>query len=65
MHGSAHGPDELQDLKRIIAAMNGKAKRITVIMPMLYEGSNIRGLQKSLIAPLHCRAHHGVENIIS
>ena len=30
--------DHYQDLKRIISAMGGKAKRITVIMPMLYEG---------------------------
>ena len=32
-------PDEhYADLKRIIAAIAGKARRITVIMPMLYEG---------------------------
>ena len=30
--------DHYQDLKRVIAACNGKAKRITVIMPFLYEG---------------------------
>lgn len=30
--------DHYQDLKRIIAACNGKAHRITVIMPFLYEG---------------------------
>jgi len=30
--------DHFANLKRIIAATNGKAKRITVIMPMLYEG---------------------------
>ena len=29
--------DHYQDLKRIIAACSGKAKRITVIMPFLYE----------------------------
>ena len=29
--------DHFQDLKRIIAAAEGKAKRITVIMPFLYE----------------------------
>ena len=27
----------IQDLKRIIAAVGGKARRITVIMPFLYE----------------------------
>ena len=30
--------DHYQDLKRVIAACNGKAHRITVIMPFLYEG---------------------------
>ena len=30
--------DHYQDLKRIIAASSGKAKRINVIMPFLYEG---------------------------
>lgn len=30
--------DHYQDLKRIIAACNGKAHRINVIMPFLYEG---------------------------
>ena len=29
--------DHFQDLKRIIAAISGKARRITVIMPFLYE----------------------------
>ncbi|MCM1027092.1 MAG: ribose-phosphate pyrophosphokinase [Roseburia sp.] len=30
--------DHYQDLKRVIAACNGKARRINVIMPFLYEG---------------------------
>lgn len=30
--------DHLQDLKRVISAINGKARRINVIMPFLYEG---------------------------
>ena len=30
--------DHYQDLKRVIGAANGKAKRINVIMPFLYEG---------------------------
>ena len=30
--------DHYQDLKRVIAAAGGKARRITVIMPFLYEG---------------------------
>ena len=34
--------DHFMDLKRIIAAIGGKAKRINVIMPMLYEGRQHR-----------------------
>ena len=34
--------DHYQDLKRIIAALGGKARRITVIIPMLYEGRQHR-----------------------
>lgn len=34
--------DHFQDLKRIIASLGGKARRITVIMPMLYEGRQHR-----------------------
>ena len=31
-------PDDLfQDLKRVIAAVGGKARRLNVIMPFLYE----------------------------
>ena len=34
--------DHYQDSKRVIAACNGKAERITVIMPFLYEGRQHR-----------------------
>ncbi len=34
--------DHFQDLKRIIAAAGGRAKRMTVIMPFLYEGRQER-----------------------
>lgn len=34
--------DHFADLKRLIAACNGKARRITVIMPFLYEGRQHR-----------------------
>ncbi len=34
--------DHYQDLKRIIAAVGGKARKITVIMPFLYEGRQHR-----------------------
>ncbi len=34
--------DHYQDLKRVILALGGKARRITVVMPMLYEGRQHR-----------------------
>ncbi len=34
--------DHYQDLKRVIAACSGKARRITVVMPFLYEGRQHR-----------------------
>ena len=34
--------DHYCDLKRIISAVSGKARRITVVMPMLYEGRQHR-----------------------
>ncbi len=40
---TAMSPDDHYcDLKRVIAAIGGKARRITVIMPMLYEGRQHR-----------------------
>jgi ribose-phosphate pyrophosphokinase len=41
MYGLTHhmGPDEhFQDIKRAISAVGGKARRVTVIMPLMYEG---------------------------
>ena len=38
--------DHYQDLKRVIAACNGAAGRITVIMPFLYEGRQHRKTQR-------------------
>ena len=62
-------PDEhYQDLKRIIAAMGGKARRITVVMPMLYEGRQHRkNGRESLDAALMLQelVQMGVENIIT
>lgn len=43
--------DHYQDLKRIIAACNGKASRITVIMPFLYESRQHR---KTMRESLDC-----------
>ena len=38
--------DHFQDIKRVISAVGGKAKRITVIMPMLYQGRQHRRISR-------------------
>ena len=60
--------DHYQDLKRIIAAMGGKARRVTVVMPMLYEGRQHRKTSReSLDAALMLQelVQMGVSNIIT
>ena len=60
--------DHFADLKRIIAAVGGKARRITVIMPMLYEGrQHKRSARESLDSALslHELTNMGVDNIIT
>lgn len=60
--------DHFQDLKRIIAAAAGKARRINVIMPFLYEGrQHKRSNRESLDCALALQelANMGVENIIT
>ena len=71
MYGKEHpmSPDDhYQDLKRVISAMGGKAKRITVIMPMLYEGrQHKRVARESLDCALALQEleNMGVDNIIT
>lgn len=60
--------DHFQDLKRTIAAIGGKARRITVIMPMLYQGrQDARQMRESLDCAIALQelVNMGVENIIS
>ena len=60
--------DHFQDLKRIIAATGGKTKRISVIMPMLYEGrQHKRSARESLDCALALQElnNMGVTNIIT
>ncbi len=60
--------DHFQDLKRIIAAAEGKAKRITVIMPFLYEGrQHKRSGRESLDCALALQelVNMGVDNILT
>ena len=62
-------PDEhYQDLKRVIAAVAGKARRINVIMPFLYEGrQHKRTGRESLDCAIMLNELNsmGVENIIT
>ena len=60
--------DHYQDLKRVIAACNGQAARLTVIMPFLYEGRQHRkNARESLDCAIMLREleHMGVERIIT
>ncbi len=63
-------PDEhYADLKRVIAAITGKARRVNVIMPMLYEGRQHRrttreSLDCALVLKELCDLM-GVDNIIT
>lgn len=60
--------DHFQDLKRVIASIQGKARRITVIMPFLYEGrQHHRSSRESLDAALMLKElfEMGVDNFIT
>ena len=60
--------DHFQDLKRVIGAIGGKARRVNVIMPYLYESrQNIRSGRESLdcATALQELVSMGVENIIT
>ncbi len=60
--------DHFQDLKRVIGAIGGKARRISVIMPMLYEGrQHKRSGRESLDCALALQelVNMGVTNLIT
>ena len=60
--------DHFADLKRVIATIEGKAKRISVIMPMLYEGrQHKRTSRESLDCAIALQelVNMGVSNIIT
>lgn len=60
--------DHYADLKRIIAAVEGKARRVSVIMPMLYEGrQHKRSARESLDCALMLQelVGMGVSNFIT
>ena len=68
-HENHMSPDDhYQDLKRLIAAVGGKARRITVIMPFLYESrQHKRNSRESLDCALALQemVKMGVDNIIT
>lgn len=60
--------DHYSDLKRVIAAIGGKARRITVILPFLYESrQHRRNGRESLDCPIALQelSNMGVDNIIT
>jgi ribose-phosphate pyrophosphokinase len=60
--------DHFADLKRVIAAIGGKARRVSVIMPMLYEGrQHKRSGRESLDCAMMLQelVNIGVQNIIT
>jgi ribose-phosphate pyrophosphokinase len=68
-HTNHMSPDDhYADLKRVIAAVGGKARRITVILPFLYESRQHRRTgRESLDCPLALQelVNMGVDNIIT
>ena len=68
-HQNRMSPDDhYQDLKRVISAVGGKARRITVIMPFLYESrQHRRSGRESLDCALGLQelVSMGVDNIIT
>ena len=68
-HENHMSPDDhYQDLKRVIAAVGGKARRITVIMPFLYESrQHKRTARESLDCAIALQEliKMGVDNIIT
>ena len=60
--------DHYQDIKRILCAIGGKARRVSLIMPMLYEGrQHRRTARESLDCAMALQelANLGVTNIIT
>ena len=60
--------DHYQDLKRIIAAVGGRAKRVNIIMPMLYEARQHRRTNRESLdcaLALQELQNMGVTNIVT
>ncbi|MFP3154287.1 ribose-phosphate pyrophosphokinase [Lachnospiraceae bacterium ZAX-1] len=60
--------DHYQDLKRVIAAVGGKARKVTVIIPFLYESRQHKRTSRESLdcaVALQELVHMGVDNIIT
>ncbi|MCR4991077.1 MAG: ribose-phosphate pyrophosphokinase [Lachnospiraceae bacterium] len=60
--------DHFQDLKRIISAVDGKAHRINIIMPFLYEGRQHKRIGRESLDCAYAieeLANMGIDNIIT
>lgn len=60
--------DHYSDLKRILAAIGGKARRVTVVMPMLYEGRQHRKTNRESLdcaMMLQELVDYGVDSILT
>ncbi len=60
--------DHFQDVKRIIGAIAGKANRLTVVMPMIYEGRQHKRTSRESLDCAHALQeleNMGVSNIIT
>lgn len=60
--------DHYQDIKRVISAIGGKARRITVIMPLLYESRQHRRISRESLdcaLALQELEQLGVDNILT
>lgn len=60
--------DHFQDLKRIISAVNGKAHRINILMPFLYEGRQHKRIGRESLDCAYAieeLANMGIDNIIT
>lgn len=60
--------DHFQDIKRIISAVGGKARRITLIMPLLYQGRQHKRISRESMdcaIALQELQHLGVDSIVT
>ncbi len=68
MENSMSPDDHFQDIKRVISAIGGKARRVNVIMPLLYQGRQHKRVSRESLdcaVALQELERLGVENILT